>query len=188
MKTFLELAKNRQSDRAYADKDIEKAKLERILDAARLAPSACNAQPWKMVVVTNREKRIKIAEATSSRVLGMNHFTKQAPVQIVIIEEGANFSSNAGSLIKNKHLPCLDLGILLSYISLAAADEGLGSCILGWFNEEKIREILNIPKKKRVWAVITLGYSAQEIRNKKRKSINETVSYESYQTDHAIKK
>lgn len=76
MKTFLELVQNRQSDRAFLDTPVEKEKIERILEAARLAPSACNSQPWKFVVVTNPEKRILVADATASKVLSMNHFTK----------------------------------------------------------------------------------------------------------------
>jgi len=95
----LDLINKRQSDRAYIDKPIEEEKQERILEAGRLAPSACNAQPWRFIVVNNPELKNKIADCTSSKILGMNHFTKQAPVHIVIIEEKANFTSSAGSII-----------------------------------------------------------------------------------------
>ena len=180
MKSFLELVKQRQSDRAYLPQPIEQEKLDRILEAARLAPSACNAQPWKMVVVTDEALRMQVADATSNRALGMNHFTKQAPVQIVVLEEKANFTSNFGSWAKNKHFPHVDLGILSAHICLAAADEGLGTCMVGWFDEDKVKKALEIPKSKRVLLVITLGYPAKETREKRRKDLAEIVSVNKY--------
>lgn len=180
MKTFLELVQNRQSDRAYSDKPVETEKLERILEAARIAPSACNAQPWKIIVVSDAEKRMQVADATANKLLAMNHFTKQAPLQLVILEENANFTSTVGGWATEKHYPHLDLGILASHITLAATDEGLGSCIIGWCDEKKVRKALDIPKNKRVMLVILLGYSAQPLRNKKRKTKDEVVSYNKY--------
>ena len=180
MKSFSELVQNRQSDRAYLDKPVEKEKLDRILETARLAPSACNAQPWKFIVVTDPEKRSKVADAATSKMLSMNHFTKQAPVQLVLVEENANFTSSVGGWAQGKHYPHLDLGIVASHICLAAADEGLGSCMIGWCNEKKVREVLDIPKGKRVMLVILLGYAAQPLREKKRKKMEEVVSYNKY--------
>jgi len=180
MKTFLDLVNSRQSDRAYLDKPIEKDKIERILEAAHLAPSACNAQPWKFVVVTDPVKRLQVADATASKVLSMNHFSKQAPVQLVLLEENANFTSTVGGWATNKHYPLIDLGIVASHICLAAADEGLGSCMIGWCDEKKVRKALDIPRNKRVMLVILLGYSAQPLRVKKRKPLQEIVSWEKY--------
>lgn len=180
MNTFLELVQNRQSDRAYEDKPVEKEKIERILEAARLAPSACNSQPWKFIVVTNPEKRLQVAEATSNKILSINHFTKQAPVQLVLVEESANLSSTIGGWVKNRHYPHIDLGIVASHICLAAADEGLGTCMVGWLDEKKIQKALDIPKNKRVMLVILLGYSKQPLREKKRKTKEEIASYNKY--------
>ena len=181
MKTFLELVQSRQSDRAYLDKPVEIEKLERILEVVRLAPSACNAQPWKFVVVTDTEKRLAIADAMTNKLLSMNHFTKQAPVQIVVIEEKANFSSTVGGWATDKHYQHIDLGIAAAYITLAATDEGLGSCIIGWCNEKKVQKVLDIPKNKRVVMIILLGYSTQPLREKKRKSKDEIVSFDKYE-------
>lgn len=179
--SFLDLVKTRQSDRAFdADRPVEKDKLERILEAAQLAPSACNAQPWKFIIVEDRDLRYKIADATSNRLLSINHFTKQAPLHIIIVEEQANFSSSIGSFFKKKHFPHIDIGIVAEHICLAAADEGLGSCMIGWFDEKKIKEILHIPSSRSVVLDIVLGYSTQPQRPKKRKNINEIVSYNSY--------
>jgi nitroreductase len=180
MNTFLELVQNRQSDRAYLDKPVENEKLERILEAARLAPSACNSQPWKFIVVTDPEKRMQVADATASKILSMNHFTKQAPVQLVLVEENANLTSTVGGWATNKHYPHIDLGIVAAHISLAAADEGLGSCIIGWCDEKKVKKALEVPKSKRVMLVILLGYSNQPLREKKRKTKEKIVSYDKY--------
>jgi nitroreductase len=177
---MLELIKHRQSDRGYISKSIENEKIERIIDAGRFAPSACNAQPWKFIVVDEENLKNKIADCTSSKVLGMNHFTKQAPIHIVIVEEKANFTSNAGSFIKNKQFPLIDIGIAAEHICLQAAAEGLGSCMLGWFDEPKVKKLLNIPKSKRVPLIITIGYPASETREKRRKDKETIVSFNSY--------
>ena len=181
MKNFLDLVVERQSDRAFdSTRPIERDKLDRILDAARLAPSACNAQPYKLIVVDDPELKNKVADTTSSRVLGMNHFTKQAPVHIVVVEESPNFTSGVGAVVKDKHFPYIDIGIVAAHISLAAADEGLGSCILGWFDEKKLRNLLGVPSRKRILLDIVLGYSIQPLREKKRKSMDKLVGYNKY--------
>jgi nitroreductase len=177
---LLDLINFRQSDRAYLSTQVEEEKIKRILEAGRLSPSACNAQPWKFIVINDQELKNKIADCTSSKVLGMNHFTKQAPVHIAIVEEKANFTSNAGSLIKGKHFPLIDIGIAAEHMCLQAAAEGVGSCMLGWFDETKVKKLLNIPKSKRVPLIITIGYPEKETREKRRKDLSEIVTYNSY--------
>ena len=178
---FLDFVSSRQSDRAFdATRPVEKEKLDRILAAARLAPSACNSQPWKFIVIDEPEIKNRVADATANRILSINHFTKQAPIHIVIVEEQANLSAGFGGWVKNKHFPHIDIGIVAAHICLAAHAEGLGSCILGWFNEKKIKEILYIPSSKRPILDIVIGYSVQELRTKKRKDITDIVAYNSY--------
>ena len=178
---FQWLINNRQSVRGYKPDMVEKDKLERILEAGRISPSACNAQPWKFIVVDEPDLKNKIAEATSNSVIGINHYTKQAPVHIVMVLEPANFNSNFGSLVKDKKLPLIDIGIAAAQICLQATAEGLGTCILGWFNETSVRKLLSIPKSKRIILIITLGYASNdEIREKKRKTIDEVVSFNKY--------
>jgi len=179
-KKVLELIISRQSDRKYSDKPVEKEKLDRIIEAGRMSPSACNAQPWKFIVVTEPSLIEKIAEAASARLLGMNSFVKQAPVQIIVIREKPNFSSKVGATIKNKDYSLIDIGIASENICLQAKAEGLGSCMIGWFDEKMLRKILHIPRSKRVELIITLGYSLGDQRNKKRKPAEETVSYNKY--------
>ena len=179
--TFLDLVSSRQSVRAFdPDRSVEKEKIERIIEIARLAPSACNAQPWSFVVVDDPELKNKVADATSSRVLGMNHFTKQAPVHLLLVEEKVNISSGIGGWIKKKDFAQMDLGIVAAHIVLAAEAEGLGTCIVGWVDEDKVKDLLHIPASKRVWLDIVIGYGTQPLRNKNRKSIDKIVSYNSY--------
>ncbi len=181
MKTFLDLAGSRQSDRAFdATRPVEKEKIERILAAAQLAPSACNAQPYRIIVVDDPELKNKVADTTSSKVLGMNHFTKQAPLHMIIVEENPNLTSGIGAVVKDKHFPYIDIGIVAAHIALAAADEGLGSCILGWFDEKKLRDLLGIPARKRILLDVVIGYSTQPLRAKKRKDADKVVGYNKY--------
>ncbi len=178
---FDKLIHRRQSVRAYTPQLVEKEKIEACLEAARLSPSACNAQPWHFIVVTDTALKNAVADATASRALNMNHFTKQAPVHIVVVREPKNFTSGIGSIIKEKDYAMYDVGIAVAHLCLQATELGLGTCILGWFDEKKVREILHIPRGKRVDLIITMGYPAKdEIRPKIRKSTEEIVSYNSY--------
>ncbi|MFR9165880.1 MAG: nitroreductase family protein [Dysgonomonas sp.] len=178
---FSDLVKQRQSTRAFdQNKPVEQEKIDRIMEAARLAPSACNAQPWHFIVVTDPDLKNKVADAASAKLLGMNHFTKQAPVHIVVVEEKVNFTSGIGGMIKDKHFAYVDIGIAAAHITLAAKAEGLGSCILGWFSETKMKKLLGVPDSKRIILDIIIGYSAQPLREKKRKPANEVISYNGY--------
>jgi nitroreductase len=178
---FLDMVRTRQSVRAYKTESLNQDSIERCLEAARLAPSACNAQPWKFVVVDQPELKDALADAMQDKLLPMNHFTKQAPVHIVIVREGANLSSNMGQVIKNKEYPLIDIGIAVEHFCLQAVEEGLGTCIIGWFNEKKVKKLLGIPSGKRAELIITLGVPASDnIREKKRKTREEMTSFNGY--------
>lgn len=177
---FLALLINRQSDRRYSDKPVEKEKLERIIMAGRMAPSACNAQPWKIIVVDDPELRKSLAGAASAKLLGMNTFVSEAPVLIVIVREQANITSKIGGTVKNKDYSLIDIGIASENICLQAEAEGLGSCMIGWFDEKKVQKLLGIPPSKRVELIITIGHPTGEKRVKRRKPPEETVSYNRY--------
>jgi nitroreductase len=179
-KKILELIISRQSDRKYSDRPVEKEKLERILEAGRMAPSACNAQPWKFIVVTDPVLLKELAVAASARLLGMNAFVAQAPLLIIVVREQPNFSSKVGATIKNKDYSLIDIGIATENICIQAKAEGIGSCILGWFDESLVKKLLGIPRSKRVELILTLGYSLSEKREKRRKPAEETVSYNKY--------
>jgi len=179
-KELLDLIKVRQSDRSYTDRKVEKEKAERIMEAARLAPSACNAQPWKFILIDDPEKLKQLSIAASAKLLGMNTFVDQAPLQIVVIREKANITSRIGGTIKKKDYSLIDIGIASEHICLQAAAEGLGSCMIGWFDEEMVRNVLDIPDSKRVELLITIGYPGKETREKRRKPGSEVISNNKY--------
>ncbi len=178
---FLDLVTKRQSVRAYLPETVEIERILLCIEAARLAPSACNAQPWTFIVVNDKEEKNKLADLTANRLLPLNHFTKQAPVHIVIVVEAGNLTAKMGSVIKKKDFSWIDLGIAAEHFCLQAAEIGLGTCMLGWFKEEKVKELLAIPSQKRVGLIITLGYPASEtIRPKQRKSLEKIIRWNSY--------
>jgi nitroreductase len=177
---LMDLFHTRQSDRAYNDKPVPRMLIERCIEASRLAPSACNSQPWKFVVVDDPALKNKIADATANRLLPLNHFTKQAPVHVVVVRENANLTSNLGSTIKDKKYPLIDIGIATEHFCLQAAAEGLGTCILGWFDERAVKKLLGIPGNRRVELIITLGYPSGSTREKRRKSLEEILRYNTY--------
>ncbi|MEG2126083.1 MAG: nitroreductase family protein [Bacteroides sp.] len=176
---FLQLVNARQSDRAYDEnREVEADKLERILEAGRLAPSACNAQPWKLVVVTDKELAAKVGKATAG--LGMNKFARMAPVHLLVVEESTNITSLLGGKVKGKHFPLIDVGIIAAHLVLAAESEGLGSCILGWFDEKEIKRLTGIPESKRLLLDIVIGYPTKEKRKKMRKPKEKVISFNTY--------
>ena len=179
---FLDLLSKRQSVRGYYDRPVEPEKIERCLEAARLAPSACNAQPWRFIVVDDPELKNAVAGETFSRLVSFNRFTLTAPILVAVVGEKPNLSSQIGGLVKNKQFYLIDIGIAVEHICLQAAEEGLGTCILGWFDEKGIKKLLNIPRQKRLELIISLGYPAsEEIRPKTRKDLTQIVSYNRYE-------
>ena len=170
---FMEIAQTRHSCRAYDEvRVVEKEKLDAVLEAARLAPSACNGQPYHFTVCKGDAAKA-VAKATQG--LGMNKFAVQAPVLIVISEEDYVKSAAMGAKAKNNDYRSIDIGIAAAYLTAEAAAQGLGTCILGWFDDEKIRSVCGLTRPVRL--VITLGYPKDDIiRTKKRKDLTELVS------------
>ena len=178
---FLDLVRTRQSVRKYLDKPVEREKIERCLEAARLAPSANNSQPWKFIVVDDPKLKNIIAHETFSKIISFNRFSLQAPALVLLISERAKFSAKIGGIIKDKQFSLIDIGITSEHFCLQAAEEGLGTCMMGWFNEKGVKKLLNIPSAKRVELIITIGYSeSNQIHPKKRKEIDQIRSYNSY--------
>ena len=172
---FLEIAKTRQSCRCYDhDRPVEDEKLEAILEAVRLSPSACNGQPYQLTVC-----RGEAAQAVAKAVqgMGMNKFASQAPVLIVISEMPYVKSAALGAKVKGNDYRSIDIGIAAAYLTAEAAAQGLGSCILGWLDDQKIREICGLDYPVRL--VVTLGYAAEgeKLREKKRKPTDGLVKY-----------
>lgn len=178
---FLDLVKTRQSVRKYLDKPVEREKIERCLEAARLAPSANNSQSWNFIVIDDPKLKEAVAKETFSQLISFNHFSLQAPVLILIISERSGFLNKVAEAIKDKQFSLIDIGITAENLCLQAAEEGLGTCMLGWFNEKGVKKLLNISPSKRVELIITMGYSeSNEIRPKKRKKMDQIRSYNSH--------
>ena len=171
---FMEIAQKRQSCRKYDEsRAIEKEKIDAILEAGRLAPSACNGQPYRFTVCSGQTAK---TVARYTKGVGLNGFADQAPVMIVISEEDYVTSAALGAKIKHNDYRSIDIGIAAAYMTAEATAQGIGSCILGWFDDMAIREVCKLEKPVRL--VICLGYPAegQTLRAKKRKSFDELVS------------
>lgn len=174
---LLDLIQKRQSDRQYEARPVDRELVVKCLEAARLAPSACNSQPWKFVVVDEPQLVLQVGEAAAG--MGMNKFAKEVPVIVAVVLEKMNLTARIGSVIKDKEYSLLDMGIAVEHFCLQAAELGLGTCIMGWFDEKKVKNLLGI-KNKRVPLLITLGYPAGETRRKIRKSLDDMSSWNKY--------
>lgn len=179
---FQELIKRRQSVRKYTDKPVEKDKIEQLVESVHIAPSACNSQPWKLIIVDNPELKNEVAKSTFNTAVSFNKFALEAPVIAVLVIEKARLIAQIGGSIKNQEYPEYDIGIAAGHFCLQATELGLGTCMIGWFNEKKIQQLLNIPKKRKIGLLITLGYAPEgyKQRQKIRKDAGEICSFNTY--------
>lgn len=172
-----ELIRKRQSDRKYEPRPVGRELVVECLEAARLAPSACNSQPWKFVVVDDAALLSQMGAAAAG--MGMNGFAREVPVIVAVVLEKMNLTARIGSVIKDKEYSLLDVGIAVEHFCLRAAELGLGTCIMGWFDEKKVKRLLGV-KGKRVPLLVSLGYPAGETRRKSRKPLEEMSSWNRY--------
>ena len=173
---FMEIANTRQSCRSYdEERPVEQEKLDAILEAARLAPSACNGLPWHITVC--RGDVAKEVALLTRGMGGMNKFAVQAPVLLVLSEMPYVKSAALGAKVKNNDYRSMDIGIACAYLTAEATAQGLSTCILGWFDDEKVRKLCGIDQPVRL--VITLGYAKEgdPLRKKVRKDLSELVTY-----------
>ena len=171
---FTDIAKARQSCRKYDPaRSVEPEKLDAILETARLAPSACNGQPYR-ITVCKGEAAKRVAKATQG--MGMNKFADNAPVMLVISEMPYVKTAALGAKMKGNDYRSMDIGIVTAYITAEATAQGLGTCILGWLDDDKLRRLCGVSGAVRL--VITLGYAAEgdPLRDKKRKDLDELVN------------
>lgn len=172
---FTEIANARQSCRSYDEtRQVEQEKLEAILETGRIAPSACNGQPYHITVCEGQIAK-EVAEATKG--MGLNKFATQAPIMLVISEEPYVATAALGSKVKGNDYRSIDIGIVAAYLTAEATAQGLSTCILGWLDDAKIRKICGLEQPVRL--VITLGYAKESdsLRKKKRKNMDELVAY-----------
>lgn len=179
---FSELVMKRRSVRRYEDRAVERDKVIACLEAARVAPSACNSQPWHFIVVDDKKSRDLIGVFSENKITKMNMFVKSAPMIIAVVTEPSNLSASIGALLKHKPYNIMDMSMAVEHFCLQAADLDLGTCILGWFQERKVKRLLGVPWRKRIHLLITLGYPADGNRERKknRRTIDDIVSFERY--------
>lgn len=177
--TVLDIIKKRQSVRKYQDRPVEEEKLNLILEAARLAPSSSNSQPWHFVVVKNKDLRAKLERAVPLGVAAINKFMEEAPVVIVGCVTPNFFQKVSSMLGRENHW--IDVSIAMEHMVLEAEELGLGTCWIGWFDEGKVKKLLNVPRTAKVVAMLALGYSKEGgTHATTRKALEEIYSVDRY--------
>jgi len=178
---FTELVKTRQSVRNFNSKPVERDILNKCIEAARMSPSACNAQPWKFIVIDEQDLVRRIALCTHSAAVKFNKFTDKAAAFAVVAIEPGTLASRAGALLSNSDYALMDMGMAVEHFCLQAAELNLGTCIIGWCRRNEIKKILDVPIKKKVGLLIAIGYEDEPmVRDKIRKNTNEMSSYNKY--------
>ncbi len=181
MTTLPELIQTRQSVRRYDSRAVPESIIRSCVDAARMSPSASNSQPWSFVVVHEPELVQAVAHATYDKYIPFNKFVPQAPVIVAMVIEKLPLITRVGKMIKDRDFQWTDHGIAAAHFCLMAAHHGVGTCMLGWFNERKVKKLLNIPAGKRLSMLITLGYPPEDypLRQKIRKPF-ENIVFDNY--------
>ena len=174
---FSELILKRRSVRKYLPQPVERELIDKCLDAARLAPSACNAQPWYFIVIDNEEVKDRLCSAAFSGIYSSNKFVKNAPVIIVVITDQKSYQVKVGGFFRHLKYALVDIGIAGEHLALQAAELGLGTCWLGWFSENGVRKALDLPKSTKIDIMFSLGYPADSDRPKKRQPLDEIRRY-----------
>ncbi len=179
---FSELIARRQSVRRYDPRPVEPEMIGQCLEAARLAPSASNSQPWHFIVVDEPSLKEQVARATFDRLITFNRFTLEAPAIVVMVAEKARLVTRLGAALQERDFTLIDHGIAAAHFCLAAAEQGLGTCMLGWFNQRKIKMLLNIPPGRSISLLITVGYPPEgyRLRVKSRKTADLVFSRNGY--------
>lgn len=175
---FSDLMTHRYSVRKYSKKGVPREEIEKCLEAARLAPSACNSQPWFFMVSEGYEKSIPLAEKAFSGTFSMNNFAQQAPVIITVITEPSRYAAKLGGFFRGVQFSLIDIGIACEHFSLQAAEMGLGTCWFGWFNEKAVKKHLGLNRNIKIDLMLSLGYPVTDsIPPKKRKEMDQIRKY-----------
>jgi nitroreductase len=172
------LIEQRHSVRKYREQEVQAELIEECLESARLAPSACNSQPWYFWVSAGYDKSIPLSETAFSGIYSMNSFARQAPVLILVGRERARYAARMGGLFRGTQFSLIDIGIACEHLSLKATELGLGSCWFGWFNEKAVKHFLGLKKTVKLDLMISLGYPVSEkCPPKNRKTMEEIRKY-----------
>ena len=158
---FTELVNSRRSIRKYQDKKVEREKILKCIEAARVAPSAENVQPWRFIIIDELDLKNRFAKQAFSGIYTPTRFAAKAPVIIVILARLDIFANRIGKQIQGIHYYFIDTGIAGEHFALQAHELGLGTCWIGWFSPKKTRKFLNIPRSYKIVSLMSLGYPAE---------------------------
>lgn len=173
MEQFLDLVSKRRSVRSYRSQDVPRDVVEVCIEASRLAPSACNAQPWRFIAADDPAIVEELRTAAHHR--GMNSFIRNVPVIISVFSTGGNIPSSLGGRVKKIPYHYIDIGIAVEHLCLAAAEQGLGSCIIGWFDSRRVKQVLKAPAGMKPVLLVSLGYPKEEKSREKQRKPLETI-------------
>jgi len=176
---FTALVNKRQSTRKYADRQVDRELIDKCLDAARLAPSARNSQPWSFIVIDDPKSIASVSQKAFSGIYKSTQFAGKAPVLIVVVTEKADYVTRLGNLIRNIKYSLIDIGIACEHLVLQAEELGLGTCWLGWFSARGVRKALKLSRSTRIDILISLGYplDPEYRRERKRRTLDEIRHY-----------
>ena len=160
---FLDLARQRRSCRRYSSRGLNRQDIEKCLEAVKLSPSACNSQPWYFIVVENKELKNKVAKAAFAGIYSFNSFASAAPVLVVVVRENSKYIAKLGGFLRGTQYSLIDLGIACEHFILQAAQQGLSTCWIGFFDEKRVKKVLKLPKNKKADIIISLGYPANDL-------------------------
>jgi nitroreductase len=170
--TFMDLVRKRRSVRAYSPMPVPRESIDRCLEAARLAPSACNSQPWSFVIVDDGETVRRLSARAFAGIYSMNSFVQSAPVLIAVITERSTYTARLGGYFRGIQYSLIDIGIACEHLILQAAEEGLGTCWLGWFNEKEVKHFLGLPRGTKIDILISMGYPEEKgVKEKARRPL-----------------
>jgi nitroreductase len=176
---FSELVQKRQSTRKFSDRPVPKEMIEKCLEASRLAPSACNSQPWSFIVVDEPELKNRLVHEAMGGIYKTNAFVINAPLLVVIVTEASSYIARLGGYLRHVKYNLIDIGIAGEHLALQAAELGLGTCWLGWFKENAVRRVLGLPRKTQIDVMIAMGFPAEgdPLRPKLRKPLAEIARF-----------
>jgi nitroreductase len=180
MPTFIDLVRSRRSIRRFLSRPVEREKIMACLEAARLAPSAQNAQPWRFIVVDDPGLKEGLCREAFSGVYSMCRFAAQAPVLVVILARPGLVTHRLGRQIQGVQFHLIDIGISGEHFILQAEELGLGTCWIGWFNGRRVRKALKVPRSYKIVALLPVGYAASRPpRETARKALDEVAWWNS---------
>lgn len=171
---------NRRSIRKFLDKPVEREKINACLEAARLAPSACNSQPWHYIVLDEPQVKADFCREVFNGVYKISAWAKQAPVLVAVVSDRGNFTSKIGNFFRNTEFFLVDQGISGEHFVLRAHDLGLGTCWIGWLDSNKAAQFFKLPKGKKIEHLFALGYPAESPAPRPRAKLEDIVTYNKF--------